>query len=163
LDFVSEILGLYLPELEPLHMATRAFVLFFAALILLRIAGLRTLGKQSSFDTLTTFMLAGVLGRAIIVQQSFIGSLLAALVLVLLHRFIAFICFRSKGIGRILKGENIILLKDGERSLKNLRRTHITDEDLIEAIRKEINDNSYKNVAEIHLERSGYISIIKKE
>jgi uncharacterized membrane protein YcaP (DUF421 family) len=163
LDFIAEILGLYDPDLTALQMAARAFILFFVTLILIRVAGLRTLGKQSAFDTLTLFMLAGVMSRAIVTEQSFGGSLLAATVLVLLHRLIAYVSFKNKKIGYILKGGNILLLKNGKKLDKNLLKTHVTDEDIEEAIRKEINCNSLGNVEEVNLERSGYISITKKE
>jgi uncharacterized membrane protein YcaP (DUF421 family) len=120
--------GLHAEKLEAYQMAVRAVIIFFTALILIRIAGIRTLGKQSAFDTLTSLMLGAIMGRAIVTDQSFFGSILATLVLMLLHRMVAWLTFKSKKMGSILKGRNILLMRDGERHQKNLAHTHITEE-----------------------------------
>ena len=46
-------------------MAARSAVAFAAALALIRVAGIRTLGKQSPFDALTALVLGSVIGRAV--------------------------------------------------------------------------------------------------
>jgi uncharacterized membrane protein YcaP (DUF421 family) len=121
------------------------------------------LGKQSSFDTLTALMLGAILGRAAITERSFFGCLLAALILVLLHRFVAWITFKSKRIGKYLKGENVLLMKDGVRNEKNFSDQHITEEDIYEALREKLHTGSLDEVKEIHMERSGNLSLVKKE
>jgi len=159
---LDNLLGLHAEKLEAYQMAVRAVIIFFTALILVRIAGIRTLGKQSAFDTLTSLMLGAIMGRAIVTDQSFFGSILATLVLMLLHRMVAWLTFKSKKMGSILKGRNILLMRDGARHQKNLAHTHITEEDILEVLRRDVNITSLDKIKEVYLERSGDISIIKE-
>ncbi len=162
MEILNNILGLDAEKLEAYQMAVRAVIVFFTSLLLLRIAGIRTLGKQTAFDTLTLLMLGAIMGRAVVANQSFFGSILAALVLVLLHRLLAWITFYSKKGGGIIKGESLVLMKDGKRNLKNLSKEHITEEDILEAVRRDANLSSLDKIKEVYLERSGDISIIKE-
>lgn len=53
-------------HLDPLQMATRALLLFFIALLLIRIGGLRIIGKKSGFDLAIVIMMGAVLARGIV-------------------------------------------------------------------------------------------------
>jgi uncharacterized membrane protein YcaP (DUF421 family) len=162
MEFFDRILGLHAEKVEAYQMAARAIIIFFTSLIFLRIAGIRTLGRQSAFDTLTSLMLGAIMGRAVVTNQSFFGSILATLVLMLLHRLMAWIAFRSKKAGAIIKGKPLLLIKDGKKQQKNLARSHITEDDISEALRRDVNSTSFDEIKEVYLERSGEISIIKQ-
>jgi uncharacterized membrane protein YcaP (DUF421 family) len=162
MEFLNHLLGLETDKLEAYQMATRAFIIFFTSLLLIRIAGIRTFGKQSAFDTLTSLMLGAIMGRAVVTNQSFFGSILATLVLMLLHRLMAWLAFRNKKIGAIIKGENLLLMRAGKKQQKNLSKSHITEEDILEALRRDVNITSLDKIKEVYLERSGDISIIKE-
>src|SRR5438046_4625299 len=99
MELLNDLLGLDAEKLEAYQMIFRAIIVFFTTLIFIRIAGIRTLGKQSSFDTLTSLMLGAIMGRAVVTEQSFFGSILATLVLMLLHRLVAWVTFKSKKAG----------------------------------------------------------------
>jgi uncharacterized membrane protein YcaP (DUF421 family) len=159
----NEILGLNASELNEYQMVARAFVIFFVSLIFIRVSGLRTFGKYTTFDNITSIMLGAIMGRAIVTNQSLLGSFLATLLIMLLHRILAWISFKSKEAGKIIKNEKIILMKDGRKNLENMSKVHISDEDILEAARQDANISSMKEIKEAHLERSGYISIVKKE
>src|SRR6187399_2429929 len=124
MEFIENILGLHAAELTAWQMATRAITVFFISLVLIRVAGIRTLGKQSAFDTLTSLMLGAIMGRAIVTNQPFFESMFAALVLMLLHRLIAWITFKSRLAGKIIKGRNILLFKAGKKQEKNMIQSH---------------------------------------
>jgi uncharacterized membrane protein YcaP (DUF421 family) len=163
MDFFNNLLGLDVENLEAYQMAARAVIIFFISLLFVRIAGIRTLGKQTAFDTLTALMLGSIMGRSVVVAQSFFGSVLAVLVIMILHRLAAWITFKSKKAGKIIKGEKLLLIKNGMKQNKNLRKSHITEEDILEALRYESHMNSLDKITEVYLERSGEISVIKKE
>ena len=120
------------------------------------------LGRQSAFDSLTALMLGAILGKAVISHDSFLGTLLAALVIMVLHRLVAWLTFKSSWIGSILKGKSILLFQNDRPVFKNLSRVHITENDLQEAVRKNLNADNMENVKEIYMDRSGELSIIKK-
>jgi len=54
---------------------------FFLALVCIRIAGLRALGKKSNFDQVTSLMTGALLAKAIVKEESFNGILAAAVIL----------------------------------------------------------------------------------
>ncbi len=148
-------------NLEPHQMAARAVVVFFIALIYVRTGGLRMLSRQSAFDSLTALMLGAILGKAVISQDSFLGTLLAAFVIMILHRLVAWITFKSSWAGSVLKGKSILLFENNKPIFENLCRVHITENDLQEAVRKNLNMDDMSLVKEIYMDRSGELSVIR--
>jgi uncharacterized membrane protein YcaP (DUF421 family) len=162
MEIIEDLLGIDVGKLQNYQMINRAIVIFFTAILLVRISGIRTLGKQTAFDNLTALMLGAIMGRAIVTaDQPFFGSILATLVIMVLHRLLSWVTFRSKRLGFVFKGSNIMLMKDGKKLQKNLQRTNITEEDILEASRKDLNACSLDKVREVFLERSGEISFVK--
>src|SRR5438045_453646 len=98
---IDELLGLHADKLKDYQMACRAVVVFFIALAYVRIAGVRTFGKKTVFDQVTALILGSVLGRAIVSTESFTGHLIGCLVIMLLHRLVSWITFKSHAAGRI--------------------------------------------------------------
>lgn len=144
-------------------MSARAVIVFFAALAYLRIAGLRSMGNFSVFDRLTLLISGSMMGRAIMVgDEPFFAVLIAALVIIVLHRIVSWLTLKSSRLGVVFKGRPVLLMKDGFKSKTNMDRQRITDNDLEEAIRKSGEDD-INNVKEVWLERSGEMSIIKKK
>ena len=163
MEVLDNLLGLHTKDLAAYQMVSRAVIIFFTSLIFIRVAGLRTLGKQSTFDALTLLMLGSILGRSIVVSQSFFGSVLSALIIMVLHRMVAWITFNNKKAGELIKGNSILLIKNGEKEMHNLRRTNITENDIMESLRKEVHLSDLGKIKEAHRERSGDISIVKEE
>lgn len=163
IEYLNYLLGFDTSTVEPHQMAARAALVFFLALAYVRTGGLRMLGRQSAYDSLTALMLGAILGKAVVSQESFLGTLLAALVIMILHRLVAWITFKSSRAGSILKGKSIILYKNNKPVFENLNRVHITERDLQEAVRKNLNMDDMKHVKEIYMDRSGELSVIKKD
>ena len=163
MELIKNLLGIEVGKLQTFQMVDRAIVIFFVAILLVRISGIRTLGKQNAFDNLTALMLGAIMGRAVVAaEQPFFGSILATLVIMLLHRLLSWITFYSKKTGLLFKGRDLLLIKDGKRIQKNLERTNITEADILEALRKDVNTSSLDKIREVILERSGEISFIKE-
>lgn len=149
-------------NLQSHQMAARAAVVFFIVLAYVRTGGLRMLGRQSAFDSLTALMLGSILGRAIVTHDSFTGTILAAIVIMVLHRFVAWITFKSSWMGGILKGKSVLLYENGALIMKNLSRVHISENDIQEAVRKHLHEEDMSNVKEIYMDRSGELSVVRK-
>lgn len=162
MDTIQDIFGLDADKLMTYQMMARAVLIFFISLALIRISGIRTLGKTSAFDQLTALMLGAIMGRVVVsAQQSFFGSILAACVIMLLHRLVSWATFKSKKAGLIFKGKSVLLFKDGQKLQDNLAKTNITEADILEALRRNVNVSSLEEVKEVYLERSGEMSFIK--
>ena len=150
-------------DLTALQMACRAFVMFFIALILIRLAGMRTFGIKSAFDNCVIIMLGAVLSRAITGASAFFPTVVAAIVLVFIHKILAILSVNNKTLSHLIKGSPVSVYKDGVLNTKNLRRCSISFGDIMETVRTELNTNNLNDVEEIIMERTGKISIIKKE
>src|SRR5688572_23911337 len=113
-DALNYLLGTDNDTVEPYQMAIRAALVFFLALAYIRSGGLRMVGRQSAYDTLTALMLGAIMGRAVVSHDSFWGAMLAAVVIMVLHKFVAWITFKSSVAGSVLKGKPIILYQNSK-------------------------------------------------
>lgn len=150
-------------DLTMLQMSARAFVVYAIALALVRISGKRTFGKKSAFDTCISIILGAILSRAIVGASPFLSTVAGSLVLVLLHRALGMIILYSKTAGTLLKGEKILLFKNGIVLEQNLHKCLMTYDDLMSDVRLKANADSFDNVAEIYMENSGELSVVLKK
>jgi len=150
-------------ELTTLQMGFRAFVMFIIALLLVRIAGMRTFGKNSAFDVITSIMLGAVLARGIVGASPFFSVVVAGLVMVLFHRILGILTLHNEWLEKMVKGENRLLFKDGKFNWKRMKRSAVSEADVMESIRLEANVNSVDEIEEARIENSGRISVIKKK
>jgi uncharacterized membrane protein YcaP (DUF421 family) len=149
-------------NLTMLEMGTRAFLIFFVALLLIRLAGIRAFGIRSAFDNIIILLLGAILSRAVVGASSFFPTVVASFVLVVLHRIFAFWSLYNHFIGWIFKGKAVPLYLNGRKQRKNMHRTLISDEDLHESVRLEGNVEDFKEIDAAYLERNGEISVVKK-
>jgi len=63
----------------PGQMAARAVVVFFVALVLIRISGRRSFGQHSLFDACATVLIGATLARAVVGASPFLATVCAAL------------------------------------------------------------------------------------
>ncbi|MBA2250279.1 MAG: DUF421 domain-containing protein [Chitinophagaceae bacterium] len=150
-------------DLSTFQMGCRAFVMFFITLALIRLAGMRAFGQKSAFDSIIVIMLGAILSRAVTGASAFVGTIVAGAVLALVHRLLAMISVYSDVIGFMVKGRKTILFRNGKLLKKNMLITSISNKDLLEEVRLELNESTLDNVKEIFMERSGKISVVKKD
>jgi uncharacterized membrane protein YcaP (DUF421 family) len=144
------------------HMATRAVIVYIIALALVRLGEKRFIGKFAAFDVILGFMLGSILSRAVTGSSEFLPTLAAALVLVLLHYAGAVVAFRSDWFGTLVKGHDRTLVENGVIDWSAMRRSHISRQDLLGALRENGRVNDPADVALARLERSGNTSVIRK-
>jgi uncharacterized membrane protein YcaP (DUF421 family) len=150
-------------DLSISQMSARAFVVYFIALALIHISGKRTFGKKSAFDITISIILGAVLSRAVVGASPFLSTIGASLALVLIHRVLGMIILNSKAVGRFLKGEKILIFKNGKIDEQNLRKCLMTHDDLISDVRLKVNADNFDNVEEIYMENTGELSVILKK
>jgi len=158
---ISEIFGSG-EDLAPLQMAARAFVMFFIALLLIRIAGMRIFGIKTAFDNILVIMLGAILSRGVVGASPFLSTITAAAAMILVHKILAWLAMKHEWVGKIVKGYRRSLYHNGEIREENLEKTSISKDDLMEGVRLEINKNSLDDVDQIYIEKTGEISVVKK-
>jgi uncharacterized membrane protein YcaP (DUF421 family) len=141
-------------------MALRTVIIYGFTLVLVRMGSRRFLGKASAFDFIVAIMLGAIMGRSINGSGPLLPTLVAGLVLVVLHWLLALLAFRTAWLGSIIKGNPILLIKEGEVQSEGMRRASITSDDLTGALRLQTNQDDPRKVQFAYLERSGRISVV---
>jgi uncharacterized membrane protein YcaP (DUF421 family) len=138
----------------------RAAGVYVAGWALLRLGGNRFLGQETVFDIVLAFVLGSTLSRAINGTAPLLVTLAAAGLLVALHHLFAWVSWRSRRWGKLLKGQPEVLVQDGRRLEDALRRYRISAGDLEEALRLKAHLKRPEQVEEARFERNGEISVI---
>lgn len=140
----------------------RALIVYVAALILIRLSGKRTIGEFSPFDVLVLLLLAeAAQGSLTGNDESVPGGLIVIAALIALNMLVAFITTRSRAAERVITGQPVILIKDGELDRDALLRNNIPEGELDEVMHSaKIRERADVDLA--ILETSGDISFFKK-
>jgi uncharacterized membrane protein YcaP (DUF421 family) len=165
LDFFNRILGIGLEpkNLNFLHIALRAIIVFFVTLVMLRVGNKRFLSKMSAFDAIVGFILASMLARAVNGSSAFLPTLAGGFVLIGIHRLLAFIAVRSPWFERLVKGETQDLVHAGRLDRPTMRRHQISESDLLEEARLNAKVAKLDGIETATLERNGEISVVPAE
>jgi uncharacterized membrane protein YcaP (DUF421 family) len=148
-------------DLDALQMAARAAVIFVCALVLMRISGRRSFGQRSPFDYVIAILLGATLSRVIVGASPALPTAGASLVLVLLHRVLAWACVHSRQLERIVGGVERELYRDGRFDEQQMSAALITKTDIMESVRRQLGALDLSKVKIVLLERNGEISLIR--
>ncbi len=150
------------PGMTVLEKVLRAAVVYLFLLIAFRLTGKRQVGQMTTFDLVVVLVISNVLQNAMIgADNSVVGGLVGASVILLVNFVIAEIAVRSRRAERILEPEPTVLIVNGKIVEKNMRKELISMADLHSALRKD-GVISAEDVKLAVLEPNGGISIIKK-
>src|SRR5216117_373412 len=155
-------LGVEPKDLTFVQISVRGIIVFVATLAMVRLGHKRSLSHKTPFDAVLLVILASVLSRAINGSAAFFATLGGGLVLVLLHRLLAFIAFHSHWFGCLIKGRPELIIEDGDFVLNTMHRNHISTHDVEEDMRLSLHDDDVSKVKKGRVERSGDISFIRK-
>jgi len=149
-------------HLTALQMGVRSFIMFFIALALIRIGGMRIFGKKTAFDNILVIMLGAILARGVVGASPFFSTVAASAVMVIIHKILALLALKHIWVGKIVKGIHRSLYKNGEMNTRNMKIATNSKDDLMEGVRLQINSNSLDDVKEAYIEKNGQVSIIEK-
>lgn len=143
--------------LSPLQMSVRAIIIFFFALMLIRLFAGRAFGKQNPLEIAIAIIVGSNLSRALTGGAPFAPTLVATAAIVVIFWLIELLAARSRAVGFVVKGRPIRLVERGRRDLAAMRRVGVSHADIDEAARQAGIANA-EEVEEAALERSGKIS-----
>jgi uncharacterized membrane protein YcaP (DUF421 family) len=144
-----------------LEKAVRTFVVYFAILALLHLAGKRAVAQLNSFDLVVLLLLSNVVQNAIIGNDnSLTGGLLGALLLIAANWVLVRLAFMSPRFGKALQGGPTTLYEDGELDEHALRWNAITREELVAGLRRQ--GLELDDVEKVELEPEGTFNATPK-
>jgi uncharacterized membrane protein YcaP (DUF421 family) len=156
-------LGAYAESAGPLQAALRTVLVYASALALVRLGSKRFLSQATAFDVIVAIMLGSIMSRAADGSAPFLPTLLVAGVLVGAHWLFAVLAYHTNWFGTLVKGDRVLLIKDGEVQQNGMRRGSITHDDLTQALRMQTRQTDPAKVKLAYLERNGQISVISNK
>src|SRR3954463_10039003 len=125
-------------DISVLDKIIRTVVVYWALIVLLRLAGKRDLAQLNSFDLIVMLLLSNVVQNAIIGDDnSLVGGLVGAAVLVALNALVGRAAPRNEGRGRVFEGTPTVLIDDGCYRDEALRHEGLRRADVDAAIRRQ--------------------------
>lgn len=151
-----------LNELFDYSLYLRGIIITLFAIILFRVNLARLYGNHSALDFIIFIILGAILGEAIINNVPLLSSMIVCTLIVIIYRALTYMTYKSHWFGKYIKGNKVVIVRNGKYVYKNLKSCHITSNDILQTLRI---DHSLKNinaVKEATLERGGQISFILK-
>ncbi|MBB5234646.1 DUF421 domain-containing protein [Deinococcus budaensis] len=145
------------------EMALRTILIYLFSLFLVRIGSKRFLNQASAFDVIIGIMLGSVMSRAINSSAPLFPTLGAGLVLIGLHALLVRLAYRSGWFGPLVKGNPVLLIKDGQLQMEGLRETGVARNDLDQALRLQGRTTDPSDIKLAYLERNGQISMVSQD
>jgi uncharacterized membrane protein YcaP (DUF421 family) len=116
----------------------RSVVVYGFLIILLRVAGKRTLAQLTSFDLVVLLLLSNTVQNAIIGNDnSLVGGLLGAMVLVAANYVVVRALYKHKKADRAIEGSSSVLMHHGTYMDANMKHQLITKVELERSARKQ--------------------------
>ncbi len=161
---VLEIFGGDYP-VDPLKLhqiAARAAIVFLAGLAIVRLGKSRLIGRVTALDVIVGVTLGSLLGRGITGHASISGTAVASATIVFIHWLFTLLACRWHDFGTMIKGHTSLLVKDGRVDEVAMLHSHISPNDLMEAVRLK-GLEAIEEVDHAYKERNGEISVVEKK
>jgi len=134
--------------------------IFTVMIIIVRISGLRTFAKMSSFDFASTIAVGSVLASVVLsTDQSLFKGTVALAGIIGFQTLFAFMVRRFDLFKSIATNEPLLLMQDGKILYSNLKSANVGEGDLIAKLR-EANVLDYSEVKAVILESTGDMSVL---
>jgi uncharacterized membrane protein YcaP (DUF421 family) len=148
-------------NIGPLNLAIRAVVVYLAVLLLLRVSGKRQMGQMGATEFVAVLLISNAVQNSMNGgDNSLIGGLLLAAVLVGLSTLISYLTYKRRFFSRLFEGTPTLLVHKGKIVAKNLVKERMAESELRTLLRKQ----GIHHVSEIEtaiLEADGTLSAVK--
>ena len=164
MEIVDWLFGLSLKseQLSSWQMCDRALLVYVALIALVRLGKKRSLGRATAFDVVLVIIIGSIAGRAITGGAPLIPALASLLVLIALHWFFSLVSERSTALAPQSKASQRRSSRAARWIAKRCRQAHMSNDDLEEDLREK-GVSKVTEVDDAYLERSGRLSVVKKQ
>jgi uncharacterized membrane protein YcaP (DUF421 family) len=150
-------------QIPVLEKVLRSVAVYLFLVVALRLAGKRELAQLNTFDLVVLLLLSNTVQNAIIGDDnSLLGGLLGAAVLLIVNYAIVRMGFGHPALARTLQGTATVLVEHGRTLDANLRRYLISREELAAAARRQ----GARHIADIDtaiLEANGTLTVEQRD
>jgi uncharacterized membrane protein YcaP (DUF421 family) len=162
MEVLKQLLGIGLENLEWYQMAMRAILVFFVAMGIIHLAGMRSFGNRTPFDVVVSITIGALFSRCITGHYPILPCFAGAVALAVCHRLVGYLTYRFNAIRSLAEGDSVKLYDNGIFINKAMKRYMINDADIQKALREKGIAN-IESVSTIWYENDGKINILKKE
>lgn len=138
----------------------RAALIYGFYIVIMRLAGRRTVKEGTTFDFVVALILSDLPDGAILGQTSVIQSAVAIVTLLACHIAFSTAAYRSDLFDRLVTPNPRILISEGQLVRDHLARERLNEQDLLALLRLQHVDD-LAEVQQAHLELSGRLSVQK--
>jgi uncharacterized membrane protein YcaP (DUF421 family) len=150
---------LLVAQIPLLEKVLRSIAVYLFLVLALRLAGKRELAQLNSLDLVVLLLLSNTVQNAIIgADNSLVGGLLGATVLLTANYAIVRLGFQHPAVARTLEGTPTVLVQKGSTLDGNLRRYLITREELMAAVRRQ-GARNLEDIDVVVLEANGALTV----
>jgi len=138
----------------------RAIVLYLLLIIVIRLMGKRQLGEMEPSEFVVAMLIADL--ASVPMQETgipLLSGLIPILTVFSLELLLSALSLRSVRLRRLLDGNPVVLMEDGRILQRNLRRTRITVDELLELLRQS-GTTDPTEVWRAILETNGQLSVL---
>ena len=148
-------------ELSPLDLCVRAVVVYIAILVLLRLSGKRQVGQMGPTEFVAILLISNAVQNSMNGgDNSLVGGLLLAVVLILLSTAVSVLTYRSRFFRFIFEGTPTLLIHDGKVILPHLNKERLSFSELHALLRKQ-GVHHFTEVKTAVFEADGTLSLIR--
>jgi len=145
-----------------LEVFLRGSVTYLSIFLLMRFGLKRESGSIGTADLLMVVMIADAAQNAMAGEyKSITDGLILVLTILGWNYLLDWLSYHSDVMRRILQPKPLLLIKNGQMQLRNMRKELITREDLMAELR-ENGVEEISQVKEARIEEDGHVSVIKK-
>jgi uncharacterized membrane protein YcaP (DUF421 family) len=146
-------------DIPVLEKVLRTVIVYGGLVILLRFAGKRMLSQLNTFDLVVVLLLSNVVQNAVIgPDNSVVGGLLGALVLLLVNALWERVATSSEGTARLVEGSATTLVSNGVPDRQAISRVGLRVPEVLAALRRQGADR-IQDVESASLEPGGAITM----
>ncbi len=148
-------------DLPVLNLIIRAIAVYLSLVLLLRLSGKRQLGQMNATEFVTVLLISNAVQNSMNGgDNSLLGGIVLATVLISLSSLITYLTYRSKSFRKFFEGVPTLLIHKGMIIEKNLTKERLSESELKVLLRKQ-GVHDIQDISTAVLEADGSLSIMK--
>ena len=141
----------------------RAAAVYFLLLLVFRLAGNRSIGQITAFDFVLLLIISEAIQQAMITDDySITNAFLLVVTLVGLDIMMSLWKQRSERVEKILDGLPVLLIENGKKHSKTMKKERVDESDILAAARELQGLERLDQIKHAVVESSGGITIVPK-